>query len=81
MLIDCGTCEVRDVACDDCVVTVLLGPTQLEAGRPAYAPVLDAQERDALAVLAASGLIPPLRLTTVKPWTDDDGEQPIEHAM
>ena len=24
--IDCDTCEVRGLACHDCVVTVLLGP-------------------------------------------------------
>ncbi len=80
MLIDCGTCEMRDLACDDCVVTVLLGPTRLESGQPAYAPTLDAQERDALAVLAASGLVPPLRLSTIDP-PDDDTERHIDHAM
>jgi putative N-acetylmannosamine-6-phosphate epimerase len=26
MLIDCDTCQVRGLACRDCVVTVLLGP-------------------------------------------------------
>ena len=31
MLIDCATCEMRDVACDDCVISVLLGsPPQVE---------------------------------------------------
>ncbi len=25
MLVDCGTCAVRDVACGDCVLTVLWG--------------------------------------------------------
>ena len=79
MLIDCDTCELRDLACDDCVVTVLLGPTRLSAGTPSYAGVvtlttpdagsehrdlveLDEGERAALAVLADSGLVPPLRL-------------------
>ncbi|RJK96890.1 hypothetical protein [Vallicoccus soli] len=52
MFIDCGTCEVRDVACGDCVVTVLLG----EPGE------LDEEQRGALDVLAGSGLVPPLRL-------------------
>lgn len=53
-LIDCQTCQVRDVGCADCVVTVLLG-----------APVpqhLGAEERRAIGVLADSGLVPPLRL-------------------
>ena len=78
MLIDCTTCEVRDIACDDCVVTVLLGPTRLESGAtfaetlsPGTSPLgvhafegvaLDPDERAALAVLADSGLVPPLRL-------------------
>jgi hypothetical protein len=53
--VDCDTCEVRGLACGDCVVTYLLGsaPAGVE---------LDSQERAALEVLAASGLVPPLRL-------------------
>ncbi|MDQ6686752.1 MAG: hypothetical protein M3Z50_03930 [Actinomycetota bacterium] len=54
--IDCDTCLVRGLACHDCVVTVLLGPP------PELS--LDAEERLALAVLADSGLVPPLRLVT-----------------
>ena len=52
--IDCDTCLVRGLACHDCVVTVLLGPP----------PELtfDDDERAALDVLAAGGLVPPLRL-------------------
>lgn len=54
MLIDCDTCQVRGPACGDCVVTSLLGlPGSGE---------LDGDERAAIAVLAASGLVPPLRL-------------------
>ena len=52
--IDCDTCEVRGLACHDCVVTVLLGPP------PELA--FDDDERRALDVLAAGGLVPPLRL-------------------
>ncbi len=48
-------CEVRGLACDDCVVTVLLGA-------PPEGVDLDAEERRALEVLAGSGLVPPLRL-------------------
>ncbi len=52
--IDCDTCVVRGLACHDCVVTVLLGPP----------PELtfDDDECRALDVLAAGGLVPPLRL-------------------
>ena len=55
MLIDCDGCAMRDLACDDCVVTVLL------AGPPGL-PDVDAAERRALDVLADSGLVPRLRL-------------------
>lgn len=52
--IDCDTCVVRGDACHDCVVTVLLGPP----------PEIrfDDDEQRALAVLAGSGLVPPLRM-------------------
>jgi hypothetical protein len=55
VLIDCDDCAVRDLACGDCVVTVLLGLP--EAGGE-----VDAGERRALDVLADSGLVPRLRL-------------------
>jgi hypothetical protein len=55
MLIDCDGCAVRGPGCPDCVVTVLLGASP--------GPVeLDEVERQALAVLADGGLLPPLRL-------------------
>ena len=54
MLIDCDTCTMRAIACEDCVVTVILGrPPALE---------FDDAESQALAVLADGGLIPHLRL-------------------
>ena len=55
MLIDCDGCAVRDLACADCVVTVLLG------GPPGVVDV-DDEERRALDVLADSGLVPRLKL-------------------
>jgi hypothetical protein len=60
VLIDCDGCAMRDLACGDCVVTVLLGapPGVLE---------VDDGERQALDVLAASGLVPRLRLVPVGP--------------
>ncbi|KQY63921.1 MULTISPECIES: hypothetical protein [unclassified Nocardioides] len=54
--IDCDSCEVRGLACHDCVVTVLLGPP------PELA--FDDDEQRALDVLADSGLVPPLRMVT-----------------
>ena len=59
MIIDCDTCQVRDIACADCVVTFLLGaPAEVE---------IDGEEQSALAVLADSGLVPPLRLVPPDP--------------
>ena len=57
MIIDCDRCEVRGLACGDCVVTVLLGA-------PPEGVVLDHAERTAIGVLAEAGLVPPLRLVT-----------------
>jgi hypothetical protein len=62
--IDCDTCVVRGLACHDCVVTVLLGPP------PEL--TIDDDERQALAVLADGGLVPPLRL--VQPVAGPDVE-------
>ena len=52
--IDCDTCLVRGLHCHDCVVTVLLGPP------PEL--TIDDDELAAFEVLAAGGLVPPLRL-------------------
>jgi hypothetical protein len=53
--IDCDSCEVRGLACGDCVVTVLLGA-------PPEGVELDQGEQVAIGVLAETGLVPPLRL-------------------
>jgi hypothetical protein len=61
VLIDCDSCAVRDIACGDCVVTMLLErPSQSHAGIE-----FDEQERLAVELLAAGGLISPLRLVPV----------------
>lgn len=65
MIIDCDSCEVRDLACGDCVVTVLLGMPIRE---------LDDGEAAALDALAGSGLVPPLRL--VRPVDVPDRHPP-----
>lgn len=57
--IDCDTCLVRGLHCHDCVVTVLMGPP------PEL--TIDDDEMLALDVLAASGLVPPLRLVEPVP--------------
>lgn len=54
VIIDCDRCEMRDIACGECVVTVLLGaPPAVE---------IDETEQAAIAALADGGLVPPLRL-------------------
>lgn len=56
ILIDCDSCAVRGTGCSDCVISVLLGP-------PPEVHV-DADEARALETLAASGLVPPLRMVS-----------------
>lgn len=56
MHIDCDRCQMRDLACDDCVVTALLGST------PAHGVEIGDGEREALGALADVGMVPPLRL-------------------
>jgi len=86
MLINCDTCAVRHIGCDDCVVTVLLGPPPAHSGPDvgsapgpdAGAVVeLDQAQRAALAVLADTGLIPPLRLL---PTADRDEHWTVSEA-
>jgi hypothetical protein len=59
VLIDCDDCAVRDLQCGDCVMTVLLG----DAGFGTRSSrEVDPGEARALDALAASGLVPHLRL-------------------
>jgi hypothetical protein len=62
MEIDCGRCEMRGTGCQDCVVTVLepRNVTGFSATAPGY---LGEAEVKALGVLAAAGMVPPLRLS------------------
>ncbi len=54
MLIDCAQCAMRDTsACDDCVVTHLLGECPID---------LSDTQAEAVANLADEGLVPKLRL-------------------
>lgn len=63
MVIDCESCEVRPIACGDCVIGVLLGmPAPRGVPSGASTVQFDAPERRALEVLADQGLVPRLRL-------------------
>ena len=62
LIVDCDTCAVRDIACDDCVISVLLGGPP--GAEPVPVPVaINSVEARALDALAGGGLVPPLRLT------------------
>jgi hypothetical protein len=59
MIIDCDSCEMRNIACDDCVVSVLLAaPPAVEDGDIEWGE----DESGAIRALAASGLVPPVRM-------------------
>ena len=58
LTIDCDCCTLRDTtACDDCVVSFLLGR------EPDDAVVIDADEARAMRMLERAGLVPTLRFT------------------
>jgi len=62
MEIDCGRCQMRGTGCQDCVVTALepRNVAGLSVAAPRY---LGDAEVKALGVLAAAGMVPPLRLS------------------
>ncbi len=65
MLIDCDSCAMRNIACSDCVVTMLLGAHDDEGTHEAGHSDLDDDERRAVELLAEAGLISPLRLVPI----------------
>jgi hypothetical protein len=66
MEIDCERCEMRGAGCQDCVITMLQprNAAGFSAGAPGH---LTEAEAKALGVLAAAGLVSPLRLTLPGP--------------
>ncbi len=54
MLIDCKSCQAVPAACEDCVVTVLLGPMN---GQSPSEDELDATEQRAFEALVEGGLL------------------------
>lgn len=54
MILDCASCVMKDLACSDCVVTMLLGP--IDGSVVAH--------HDVFEVLANAKLTAPLRLVT-----------------
>lgn len=70
MIVDCDRCQVRGNACQDCVITVLLGA-------PPGAVELDGAERRALDTLAEAGMVPQLRLVDLD---EDRNPMPVRTA-
>jgi len=59
LLIDCDCCRLQGTsACEDCVVTFLLGR------EPDDAVVIDVDEARAMRMLERAGLVPKLRFST-----------------
>lgn len=57
MIIDCGTCDMRDTkACGDCVVAVLVGEDGILE--------LAEAERDAITSMSSVGLVSPIRVVS-----------------
>lgn len=60
MIVDCITCPVRGQRCDDCVVTVLINPTERALPPETASPptlFLDAAESEAVSVFVGAGLV------------------------
>jgi hypothetical protein len=65
MIIDCQSCPVKDVHCDDCMVTALLAPQGAQLS-------LDPAERSAVTRFVAAGLVSAQEAASVsarrEPW-------------
>lgn len=59
MIITCDTCAVRDIGCNDCVLSYLLIPLT-DAPRPVVQEIPD-QTAEAIELLASRGIVRPLR--------------------
>jgi hypothetical protein len=67
MIIDCDRCEARNIACDDCVVSVLLAAPRAADGDIEWRE----DESVALRALAQGGLVPPVRMRADRPSRPD----------
>ncbi|MPZ67072.1 MAG: hypothetical protein GEU83_16725 [Pseudonocardiaceae bacterium] len=71
MIVDCDRCVVRGDACQDCVITVLLGA-------PPGGVEIDRTEAMALETLATAGMVP--RLQLVNSDKRHSGRVAVEHG-
>lgn len=64
MLVDCNTCPGRNIACDDCMMTVFLGPVGVPSSKNSEVRcdefVIDdaANIEAAIALFSAAGMLP-----------------------
>jgi hypothetical protein len=68
MIIDCESCVMRDLACKDCVVSVLISETisTTKERQPVELNLevnseLNSEEARVIDLLASRGMVPPLR--------------------
>lgn len=71
MVVDCDTCPVREVRCDDCMVPVLRGLPVVRLAEGEL--LLDAAEQRAVERFVARGLVDPEHAATLtarrEPWS------------
>ena len=60
MIINCDSCVMREIACGDCVVSVLLNIKPA----PGKNAELTNKDKAAINLLSTAGLVPPLRFET-----------------
>jgi len=72
--IDCDQCAVRGLACSDCIVSALLGVPDDEL-------TFDDAEQAAIGALAASGMVPPLRLVPKPAATADPRDRKERYRL
>jgi hypothetical protein len=63
MAVECRTCPVRELRCDECMVPVLLSLTDLSARSET---ALDTEERAAVTRLVRAGLVDPETAASVR---------------
>lgn len=66
MIIDCGSCVMRDIACSDCVVSSLLElspPSQAPSQAPLRRTEVSEETVDAISLLSSRGIVRPMRFS------------------
>ena len=64
MIITCDTCAVRDIGCNDCVLTFLLTAPNKEIG--AQSCEIPDSTADAINLLSSRGIVRPLRFNSAQ---------------